>query len=695
MRRIGLFTPLIVLLLLVSLPTVAKPAKETVTTQGSEITLNLKDADIRDVARLVSSITGKNFIVDPRANGHVTVISAKPIPADALFSVFLSVLEVHGLTAQPAGHNTWKIVPAIEGRQMPGYSGKNISTAPGAAMVTQVVQLQNVQVAQLVAALRPLMPSTAQLAAYAAANMLIISGRAANVERIIGIVHRLDKPLTSQFELIKLQYASASDIAQVLSSMLKGNSGQGQIPLQIAADPRSNSILVTGSPAERLQVKALVAQLDQPMGNTGNTHVLYLHYADAASLAKILQGYVKFTKKQKSVGKTAGIAPPTVAVSADTALNALIITGPPKTTNQLNQLIERLDVRQSQVLVQGIIAELSSDESAQLGISWAVASSGAAGVTNFPNGIAQVGQLAEGGLAGGGATTGATSLGNLASALPGGLLLGVGRIVKNGTSFVALLNALSSNSSANILSTPSLVTLNNKTATLVSGQKVPFVNGQYTNTTGANQGGAGYINPFQTVNRQQLGITLKIKPQINYGGDTVTLKINAKDNTLGTTEPGTVQPSTNNREIKTTIIAKDKQILVLGGLISDQLQESQQKVPLLGDIPLIGDLFRYRSSEKKRQNLMIFLRPTILHNAGDTSAITAPRYNQIREIQLARGTKVPLLPGVKPPVLPILSPASATGSAQMEKGAIVQPAPINATIVSPAAASNGHHGNGS
>ncbi|MDN5864637.1 MAG: type II secretion system secretin GspD [Gammaproteobacteria bacterium] len=685
MQRIVLQLGVLFLVGLTVLPVLAEPVQDTVQTQGSEITLNLKDADIRDVAKMVSNITGKNFIVDPRANGRVTVISAQPISADALFSVFLSVLQVHGLTAVPAGHDTWKIVPAVVGRQNPGYSGK-LSAAPNAAMVTQVVQLKNVEVAQLVAALRPLMSSTAQLAAYAASNALIISGRAANVQRIIGLVHELDQPMSSNFELIKLEYASSADVAQVLSSMLGAGRGQGEIPMKIAADPRSNSILVAGSPAARLQVRALIAELDQPTGRTGNTQVVYLHYANAETLSKILQAYVK--AKQQAASAEKGNQP-VITVMADKDLNALIVTAPAKTMSEIHQIIRDLDVRRSQVLVQGIIAELSSQASAQLGISWGVASSNAAGFTNFPGGVVDIGgQIQASGSTGG---TGGFSASRGIS-LPTGLLFGVGRIVENGTSFVALLRALSSDSSTNILSTPSLVTMDNEEAQLVSGQKVPFVTGQYTNTTGVSQGGAAVINPFQTVDRQQLGITLEITPHINYGGDTVTLELHVKDSSLGPTEPGTVQPSTNNRELKTTVIVKDKQILVLGGLIDTQLQQSKSKVPLLGDIPLLGALFRYQESRKVRKNLMIFLRPVILRNAADINSVTRPRYNQIRELQIGRGSEVPLLPGVQPPVLPVLAPISASGkSAISEKGMLLPPTSSSSQTPSPATSSGPDH----
>lgn len=643
----------------------AKPATD------SQITLNLKDADIREVAQMVSTITGKNFIVDPRAQGRVTVISAKPISADALFSVFLSVLDVHGLAALPSGHNTWKIVPAIEGRQSPGV--ENSANAPGDAMITRVFQLHNVTVAQLVPALRPLMSSQAQLAAYAPSNMLIISGRVGNVARIIRLAHQLDQPVDANFSLIKLKYASAVAISQVLTNMLQKGNGQGEVPMKLAADPRTNSILVSGSPAQQLQVKALINQLDQPTGSTGDTHVIYLHYAKADDLAKILQGYAKAQEqKQKTAGGGAQTSSqPGIDVISDKALNALIVTAPPKPLSEIRQIIKELDVRRAQVLVQGIIAELSSSSAAQLGISWAALSSGAAGVSNFPNGISSLAQLAQS--VSGSASTGTT--GTTGLNLPGGLLFGVGHIVQNGTSFVALLNALSSDSHTNILSTPSLVMLDNEKAKLVSGQKVPFVTGQYTNT-GTNTGSSSnLINPFQTVDREQLGLNLEITPQINYGGDTVTLKIDAKNSSIGASVQGAAGLVTNDRELQTTVIAKNHQIIVLGGLIDTNLSQSKQKVPLLGDIPLLGNLFRYRSSSKSRQNLMIFLRPVILRNADDTRGVTNSRYNEIRELQMGRGP-IPLLPGATPPVLPELN-ASDTGTSA---------APETATLIMPGAA---------
>lgn len=669
----GLIVRVALLIMPLAGTVVAYPPQAQAANQNSpQITLNLKAANLKQVAQMVSAITGKNFIVDPRAQGRVTVISSKPISASALFSVFQSVLQVHGLAAMPAGHNVWKIVPSVEGRQMPGTVSGTGTAPSGDAMVTNVIQLKNVQVAQLVPALRPLMSSNAQLAAYPPSNMLIISGRAANVHRIVRLAHRLDQPLTGDVEILHLHHSSVVNVAQVLTNML-GSKTHGQIPMKLAADPRNNTLLVSGSPVERLEVRVLVKELDSPSKSNGNTQVIYLHYASAHSLAKIVQGFIKAGRTTGKGGKghASGSETGTVIVP-DKALNALIVTASQQKMREIKHIIAALDVRRAQVLVQGIIAELSSNVAAQLGITWAALSSGAAALTNFPNGIVNLGSLAASGSSSGSSTLSqlAASGTNLASSVPGGLLFGIGRLVKNGTSFGALLNALASNTSTNILSTPSLVTLDNEQAELVSGQNVPFVTGQYTNTGVGTTGSTGVtnlVNPFQTIEREQLGLTLKIKPQINYGGDTVTLNIDAIDKSLAPSVQGASGLITNNRQVKTTVVARNKQIVVLGGLISTNLSQTRQKVPVLGDIPLIGDLFRYRSSQKQRENLMIFLRPVILKSSADTEAVTRPRYNQIREFEMGREKHIPLLPGVRPPVIPPLPPATNGNAATVSQ----------------------------
>ncbi len=623
------------------------------------ITLNFKDADIREVAATIGEITHKDFIIDPRVQGRVTVISSKPISRDAVYAVFLSVLQVHGLAAVPAGAMI-KIVPALEARQMPGSVYGN--GTPGDAMVTDVVQINNVSAAQLVPVLRPLMSAEAQLAAYPPSNTLIISDRASNVTRLLEIIRRIDQPTSSEVEVIPLQNASAGDVVQVLNSLLQNQQGtEGGPPLKLVADTRTNSILLSGDKSDRLRIRALIARLDMPT-ETGNTQVVYLRYAKAKDIANELKGFVQDLLKQSGsgspvAGAAAGAAQPDVSLIPDARTNALVITAPPKIMRSIQEVIHKLDIRRAQVLVQAIEAELTSDKSAQLGVTWvadALANQGAAGLTDFSNTGPGIVDLAQQVAASSAIPTGSPvgTLGTTASTgltIPQGLTLGVGKIVNGGFSFAALVTALASDANTNILSTPSVVTLDNQPATIKVAQQIPFVTGQYTNTTGTNTTGAAVINPFQTVQRQDVGLELKITPQINEG-NTVLLKIEQTiSNLTGSSIGG--QPVTSTREIKTSILARNKEIVVLGGLISTNLVENEQRVPLLGSIPLLGDLFKYRSTTNTKSNLMLFIQPTILRNSGTANTYTRKRYDYLRRLQLQNQSPVQLMPGEKRPVL--------------------------------------------
>lgn len=654
------------------------------------ITLNFKDADIREVAATIGQITHKDFIIDPRVQGRVTVISSKPINPDTVYAAFLSVLQVHGLAAVPAGAMI-KIVPALEARQMPG-SVLNSGT-PGDAMVTDVVQIDNVSAAQLVPVLRPLMSTEAQLAAYPPSNMLIISDRASNVQRLLNIIARIDQPTSSEVEVIPLQYASAGDVVQVLNSLLQTQQGyEAGPPLKLVADTRTNSILVGGDKNDRLRIRALIARLDTP-SETGNTQVIYLRYAKAKDIADELKSFVEDLQKQGSTGSTSASSAanqPQVSLIPDARTNSLVITAPPKVMRAVEDVIAKLDIRRAQVLLQTIEAELTSDKSAQLGITWvadALNSAGAAGATDFSNtgpGILDLAQqaAAANSAAAIGSTLGTT--GTSALTIPQGLTLGVGKFVNGGFSFAALLSALAGNSDTNILSTPSVVTLDNQEADIKVAQQVPFVTGQYTNTTGTTTTGTAVINPFQTVQRQDVGLELKITPQINEGSS-VLLKIDQViSNLTGTSIGG--QPVTNTREIKTSVMAQDHQIVVLGGLIEDDLIESEQHVPVLGSIPLLGNLFKYRSTTNTKSNLMLFIQPTILNNPETADQYTSQAYNQMRNIQLHNQGPVQLMPSEQRPVLQNfdnVSHAPAAGTA----------APKSTTPATAAPGAASHHSN--
>ncbi|HET7673893.1 MAG TPA: secretin N-terminal domain-containing protein, partial [Gammaproteobacteria bacterium] len=426
-------------------------AKAPTTSAQATITLNFKDADIRQVAEDIGAITGRNFILDPQVQGRVTVISAKPISADAVYSAFLSVLEVHGFAAVPSGSVT-KIIPALKAREEPGVGSSELGSAPGDAMITEVVEVHDVPAAQLVPVLRPLMSTQAHLAAYQPSNMLILSDRVDNVQRLIRIIHKIDQSgSNSAVDVIPLENASATDVVRVIGALLQGAQQNSGNPVRVAADERTNSVLIGGGQAERLRVKALIAQLDTPQKQGGNTQVIYLHYAKAVDIAKILQSYVTASEKAAPGGKGAPSANGTATdVIADEGTNSIVVTAPPKTMRSIRDIIDKLDIRRAEVFVQAIIAELNSDRSAELGITWAadaVGNHGTAGLTNFSGtgtGIAQIGGALAGGAAGTGFGTGTAVSGTAAAlaSVPDGLTLGVGKIVSGGFSFAALLRAL-------------------------------------------------------------------------------------------------------------------------------------------------------------------------------------------------------------------------------------------------------------
>ncbi len=645
----------VLLALMPWIPTASAQSSRPNASQG--IVLNFKHAKIEAVARLISHMTGEDFILDPRVQGNVTIISTHPISPRAVFATFLSVLQVHGFAAVPAGPHLYKIVPALEGHQMPG--AVNSHRPPGDSLVTDVVHLRYVNAANLVPTLRSLMGISAQLSADATSNSLIISDRLNNVDRILRIIAQIDQPIG--FNIFTLHYASAGTIVRIISKLMQGQGGALSAPVWIAADERNNSILVRGSPQERLEIKTMIDRLDTPVRHGGNTQVIHLHYARAPSLAKILESYVKAAQAEHPAAK--GQTPHNfhAVVAADKGTNSLIVTAPPRLMRSIRAIIHKLDIRRAQVLVQAIIAELSSNTAAQLGVTWvtdALQTAGSAALTNFSGtgtGVVQLGQAYEASQAGLSSTsTGVTGVSSPLSSVPDGLLLGVGQIVKNGFSFAALLNALASNTSTNILSTPSILTMDNQKAKIQVGQKVPFLTGQYAYgglSSGSSSSATSIINPFQTIQRHEVGITLQITPRVS-ARNSVILKIKQKVSTLAPSVAGAVGLITNNRQIQTTIVANNRQIVVLGGLTSDQISVSKEQIPLLGDIPVLGDLFKYRSTSKQKENLMIFLQPTILRNGTQTSYYTRQSYGLIRSYELAHQKPVPLMPGSRRPTLP-------------------------------------------
>lgn len=620
--------------------------------QPATTTLNLSDADINTLIATVSQITGKNFVVDPRVKGKVTVISSTPMTAQGIYRTFLSVLQVHGYAAVPSGQ-VIKIVPEVNAKQEGGIPAGKAPSVPGDEIVTRVVKVENVPAAQLVPILRPLVPQYGHLAAYPPSNALIISDRASNVRRIVNLVHHFDQGNNQQVTVIPLKYAAAANVVTILNQILQAQGGgKGSMAgPNVAADERTNSILVSGDSAERARLRRTVEELDVPSRGTGaSTNVVYLHFADAASLAKVLNGYLK-NRAQSQSGKgnqqstaTAGASNATVIASKDT--NALVINAPPEIMSALRSIINQLDIRRAQVLVQAVIAEVSADKSQSLGINWAAFNSDRVAASSLPgidqNTISNI------------ASNGVNTSSLLGLLQPGGLAAAIGKLNSGGTSFALLLQALASDSNTNILSTPTLVTMDNQKAEITVGQQVPFVTGSYT-SAGSGSTVANSVNPFQTIERQQVGITLTMTPQINAGNQ-VELKIDQKVSSLAPNSRslGAVDLITNNRELKTAVSVHTGEILVLGGLIDDQLQSTQHAVPLLSHIPLLGSLFRYRDTQQQKRNLMVFIRPVILRNTRTANYYTRQKYNDMRALQLKTRSSVPSAFGKES--VPVLKP---------------------------------------
>jgi general secretion pathway protein D len=636
------------LLLCLALPPALLHAQTPPVPVGAQdVTLNLRDVDIRTLIDTVSKATGINFVVDPRVRGNVTVVSSTPMDRDALYQVFLSVLEVYGYAAVPAGPVV-KIVPSINARQTLQLHGK------GEALITRVIRANTVPVLQLLPLLRPLLPPQAVLSAYPPGNDLIVTDRADNVERIVRLVRQLDNPANGEISIVQLKHASAEQVARTLNALVGATGGgePGGLTLaRVVADARSNSILIGGDPAAQARMRALIQQLDIPLPAAGNSQVVFLRYAKAEDLAKLLRQVVQ--NQQQSEGKGKGAPQSPVNVQADVTNNALILTGPPDKVRDLRALVRQLDVRPKEVLIDAIIAEVSGDLSKQLGAQIAVlpnsnSHQGPAAVSNFTNGALPLTTVA------GGSTAIAQAL-----ATSPGILLGFGSNRAGHNRYGLLLNALQSNSLTNILSTPSLLTLDNKEAEIVVGQQVPFVTGSYSTTL--NQGGGGVVSsPFQTIERKDVGLTLKVTPQINEG-NSVRLKLDLTVSSIAPSVSGAADLITNKREVKTVVITDNDSIVVLGGLIQDTYTDSVQRVPLLGSIPLLGHLFRSTSRQRQKQNLMIFLHPVIVGSQSTADAYTQLKYRILRDQEATGNNRLQQQP--LPAQLSSFAPAPAASAA--------------------------------
>lgn len=653
--------------------------------EEDKVTLNFVNADIETVTKAVAQITGKSFLLDPRVKGTVNVVSSRPVPQSLAYHYLLSALRMQGFAAVES-NDVVRIMPEADAKTHAGPTQRGLS---GDQLVTRVFPLRHESAGNMVAAIRPLVAPNNPVSANPGSNSLVISDYADNLNRLEKIIAALDTPYGTEPQIIAIQHGSAIDLANTLNRIYGSDGGNAANPQQrvnIHADTRSNALIVrSDNPTKLSHVRSLIASLDQPAANSGNIHVVYLKNAEAVKVAQTLRAIVSndgsaassspaaslFSATSGSDGNapdgglagsanSANTANAAGAISAgnasaqaggfiqaDASNNALIITAPEPVYNNLRQVIDMLDRRRAQVLVEALIVELTSDRASELGVQWlgGNVSSGknaaVIGGTNFGAGSRNLNGFIEN-------LAQARNTGTLG--LAPGLNLG---IISDPAGLGVLVRALENDANANILSTPNLLTLDNEEAKIVIGSNVPFISGQYAAT-----GSSVTATPFQTYERKDVGLMLKVRPQISEGG-LVRLQIyqeasSIQENTLSNVSG----PSTNKRSIETSVVVNDGATIVIGGLIQDSAGAGQDKVPLLGDLPVVGSLFRYETRKRTKTNLMVFLRPQIVRDAAGYRKLTEDRYDYvIGEQKKAAGSVRLMANETAPPLLPKLNQA--------------------------------------
>ncbi|MEO8754198.1 MAG: type II secretion system secretin GspD [Casimicrobiaceae bacterium] len=629
------------------------------------VTLNFVNADIDAVVKAVAEITGRNFVIDPKIKGTVNIISARPVPRSLVYPTLLSALRLQGVVAVE-GNGVTKLVMETDAKMHGSEVTQGAVAGGGDRLVTQVVTLRFESAQQLVNVLRPLITPNNTIAAFPGTNALIITDYAENLRRIAKIIASLDQPPSGEPMVVTLKYASALDLVPLVNRLLGaesataqgGQPGEAQQRVMLVADPRSNSVMLRSeNPARAARVKALIEQLDTPGRPGGNMFVVYLKNAEAVRVAQTLRALLtggsdtssstsSSTSSQignqlgvpTAVGAAAAAAPAPSAsnpftggssggsalpggltIQADAASNSLIIMGPEPLYNNLRTIIERLDVRRAQVFVEALIVEVSADRAAQFGIQW-----------QFLQGLNKNNVQGFGGTNFGEATSGnniisgSLNLGSLGQGLNAGIINGTVTIPGLGTltNLAFLARALEQDVGANILSTPTLLTLDNEEARIIVGQNVPFVTGQYATT-----GSSSTVQPFQTIERRDIGVMLRVKPQITEGG-TIRLLIYQEVSRIESfnTTTGLVL---SKRALESSVIVDDQQVAVLGGLIQDSFADNSDRVPVLGSLPIIGALFRYDQRTRTKVNLLIFLKPTVVRTDSQGRTLTNERYDYI------------------------------------------------------------------
>lgn len=581
---------------------------------------NFRDAEIATVIEAVAKATGKNFIIDPRVRGKVTLIAPEPMSSDALYQTLLAIINVHGFVAVPSG-NLIKVVPANLARDQLPYAR---AEDQGEAWVTEVVGVKHVEASKLVAILRPLVAREGHLVAIADSNRLVMTDTVDGINRIKAILKQVDVKTDAEYEVIEVKHSPAEAIVKTLKAVQP----KGLSELKITYDERTNRIIISGDEAARMSMRALIAELDVPLAQDGSVQVVYLRYAKAPDLVPILEKIAtnrslvessQTSGAEKTQAESAAVKTndtkdlkERVSIVADERMNALIISAPPAILTGLKSVVNQLDIRRAQVLIEAIIVEITQSKQAELGVEWAANGSDGVGMINFSGTLPAI-------------------LGNVgnpaaqAQALGTGITTGLGQVNASNQGWGALIRALSGDTDANILSTPTLLTLDNEEAEIIVGREVPFQTGSYTSTANSS------TNPFTTIERKSVGLKLKVKPQINEG-DEIQLEIDQEISDV-LPKSDAVDLETSKRQLKTNVIVGDSNMIVLGGLLSERETEVAKKVPGLGDIPGLGALFRYQESSREKVNLMVFLRPVIVRDNLMSDYYSRQKYNHVYEQQ--------------------------------------------------------------
>lgn len=638
---------------------------------AQRVTLNFANTEIEAVARAMADFTGRVFVVDPRVKGTVTLVVERPVSAAEAIGAFASALRVQNIALVEAG-GVIRIVPEADAKLQGGSVRTEVTGARGDEMVTQVFRLNYESAVAIAAVLRPLVAPNNPISAHAANNTIVVTDYAENVRRIARIIAAIDTPAGSEIDIVRLEHTVATDVAVLLGRLLEPAGAAPADPSQrvsVLAEPASNTLLIRApTPARANLVRTLAAKLDQPSTAPGNIHVVFLKNANAVNLARTLLGgappeppapppgtppplAASATKPPPGIGALARSAGPPFApvagqiagaqIQADAATNTLIIVAPDVVYRNLRAVVDQLDTRRAQVFIESLIVEVTSDQAAEFGIQWqgglghtqTGASAGIAGGTNFGGAGQNILGIAQN------PATAGTGL-NIGIARGTITLPGVGVV----TNLQFLARALETNSKANILSTPNLLTLDNEEARIVVGQNVPFITGQFTTPSSTT------VNPFQTIERRDVGLTLRVRPQISESGTVKLVIYQEVSSVQDTTASGII---TNMRAIETNVLVDDGAIVVLGGLVQDDLRNSVEKVPVLGDIPFIGHLFRYETRRQQKTNLMVFLRPFIVRDDADMRGVTLDRYEHMRRLeQTTRPAPHRVLPALEAPSLP-------------------------------------------